>query len=56
MKKLLSADEVSDLLGVPVSTLYQWRHKHTGPKAIRVGRHLRYDPDDLERWIKGQVA
>ena len=37
--------------GVPVATLYRWRYVGTGPPAIKVGRHLRFDPDDLEMWI-----
>lgn len=43
LDRLLSADEVAEFLGIPVATLYQWRHKGTGPGAYRVGRHLRYD-------------
>ena len=51
MEKLLSAEEVADFLGVPVSTLYQWRHKGTGPTAFRVGRFLRYDPAQVRDWL-----
>lgn len=56
MEKLLSAEEVSDYLGVPVNTLYQWRHKGTGPTAFRVGRFLRYDPTDVRRWLIDNAA
>ncbi|MGH7340569.1 MAG: helix-turn-helix domain-containing protein, partial [Candidatus Rokuibacteriota bacterium] len=31
MEKLMSAEEVAEFLGIPVNTLYQWRHKGTGP-------------------------
>lgn len=51
MEKLLSAEEVSEFLGIPVNTLYQWRHKGTGPTAFRVGRFLRYDPIDVREWL-----
>lgn len=47
-------EDVSAYLGVPVQTLYQWRYLGTGPKACRVGRHLRYDPDDVVRWFREQ--
>ena len=40
MERLLSVDEVAEFLGIPVATLYQWRHKGAGPDAYRVGRHL----------------
>lgn len=54
MEKLLSVDEVADYLGVPVNTLYQWRHKGTGPTAFRVGRFLRYDPAAVRSWLADQ--
>ena len=56
MEKLLSAEEVSEYLGVPVATLYQWRHKGTGPQGLRVGRFLRYEPDAVREWLHGEVA
>jgi hypothetical protein len=37
-------------LGVPVTTPYQWR-RGVGPPSRRVGRHLRYDPDDVRAWF-----
>lgn len=30
-ERLLTIAEVAEYLGVPVGTLYQWRHKRTGP-------------------------
>ena len=56
MERLLSADEVAEFLGIPVATLYQWRHKGCGPDAYRVGRHLRYDPASLRAWLQEQLA
>ena len=40
--RLLSTEEVARILVVPVNTLYCWRYKGTGPRAYRVGKHLRY--------------
>ena len=48
-------EEVSVFLGVPVPTLYQWRHKGIGPRSRRVGRHLRYKPDDVRAWFENQA-
>jgi excisionase family DNA binding protein len=48
--------EVSAYLRVPVGTLYQWRHRRTGPKAAKVGRHLRYDPAEVRAWFEQQAA
>ncbi|MER7761386.1 helix-turn-helix domain-containing protein [Streptomyces sp. NPDC097619] len=52
--RYLTPEDVSELLGVPVETLYQWRKKRTGPPGFRVGRHTRYDPADLHHWITEQ--
>ena len=50
-ERLWSVNDVSRFLGVPVSTLHQWRYLGRGPAAFRVGKHLRYDPDVLRRWL-----
>lgn len=53
---LLSVQELSAVLQVPVQTIYQWRYRGEGPKPIRVGRHLRFDPADVTRWLEGRKA
>ena len=52
--QLLTIDEVAEYLQIPVATLYQWRHKGMGPKALKLGRHLRYRPDEVEAWLEQQ--
>lgn len=54
--RLWSAQDTSTYLGVPVGTLYQWRHRGIGPKAYRVGRHLRYDPAHVRAWLDDEAA
>lgn len=56
MERLLSVDEVAEFLGIPVATLYQWRHKGAGPAAYRVGRHLRYEPAMVRAWLKDHLV
>ncbi len=55
---LLKVREVAEYLGIPVQTLYDWRClRHRGPKAVKVGRHLRYRrPEDVEAWLDDQTA
>jgi excisionase family DNA binding protein len=55
MMKLLSTQELADYLGVPVNTLYQWRNKGYGPAGRRIGKHVRYRPEDVDAWLDGQV-
>ncbi|MGW4987429.1 helix-turn-helix transcriptional regulator [Streptomyces mirabilis] len=50
--RYLAPSDVAALLGVPIETVYQWRRKRTGPRGFRVGRHLRYDPDDVRAWVE----
>ncbi|GLY97635.1 helix-turn-helix domain-containing protein [Actinoplanes sp. NBRC 103695] len=51
---LWEVHQVADYLGVPVQTLYAWRKRKYGPPAGRVGKHLRYDPDDVRQWFRDQ--
>ena len=54
--RLWTAEETPHFLGIPVSTLYQWRYFAKGPGAFRVGRHLRYDPDVVRLWLVEQCG
>lgn len=51
-RPLATPKEVSDYLGVPVGTLYQWTHHGRGPKVSRVGRHLRYRWEDIDAYLE----
>jgi excisionase family DNA binding protein len=56
MPRLLSVEELAEMLQVPVNTVYQWRHRGEGPRPIRLGRHLRFDPVDVARWLETRKA
>jgi excisionase family DNA binding protein len=56
VEPLWTVEELATFLGVPVATLYQWRHRRIGPRACRVGRHLRYDPADVRAWLVERAA
>jgi len=51
LEALLTVEEVAALLKIPTATLYQWRSRRTGPNSLKVGRHLRYDPAELQAWL-----
>ncbi len=55
-QRLWTIQDVSVFLGVPVATLYGWRHRGDGPPALRLGKHLRYVPDDVRAWVMRQAA
>lgn len=50
-----TAAEVAEHLQVPIATLYVWRTRDKGPRASRVGRHLRYRWADVESWLDRQA-
>jgi excisionase family DNA binding protein len=54
MTELLSIGQVSQMLGIPVRTLREWRMRGEGPRAARLGRHLRYRPEEVDRWVREQ--
>jgi predicted DNA-binding transcriptional regulator AlpA len=51
LSRLWTIEDVSTFLGVPVKTLYQWRTNKYGPKGKRVGRYVRYRPEDVISWV-----
>lgn len=52
--RLWTAEETAGYLQIPKATLYQWRYLGIGPKSGRVGRQLRYDPEEVKAWFRGQ--
>ncbi len=49
--------EVAQVPGRPQSRpSTDWRLRHRGPKAVKVGRHLRYRREDVEAWLDNQTA
>ncbi|MFG2477335.1 helix-turn-helix domain-containing protein [Streptomyces fagopyri] len=51
--RYLTPEDLVELFDLPsVETVYQWRRKRVGPRGFRVGRHLRYDPEDVRTWVQ----
>ena len=49
--QLLTAEEVANILQVPVATIHAWRYRGKGPTGLKVGRHLRFRYEDVMEWI-----
>ena len=54
LEPLLSIEELSEYLHIPVKTLYDWRLTGRGPCAVHVGRQLRYFVSDVHDWLASQ--
>ena len=50
MQKLLTTAEAAPLIGVKPKTAENWRSLGYGPKFIRAGGKIAYDPADIENW------
>jgi excisionase family DNA binding protein len=53
---LWTVKEVAEYLSVPVQTLYDWRCKHEGPPALKIGRHLRFRESDVFAWLDAKTV
>ena len=49
---LLHETETAKILSVKVSTLRRWRWAGQGPRFIKLGAAVRYDPSDLKEFIE----
>lgn len=47
---------LADYLGIPLSTVYRMNSEGTGPRRIRVGKHVRYRTADVNRWLDQHAA
>ncbi len=47
----LTPRDICHELQIPEQTFYQWRVKHAGPRAHRIGRHLRISRTDQNEWL-----
>lgn len=54
--KAWTVQDVATFLSVPVSTLYEWRRTGYGPPARKVGKYLRYRPDEVVGWFDALTA
>ncbi len=53
MEKLLTIQQVSDLLQVSRSLVYKWVHYDFVP-YVKIGSVLRFKESELNRWLKNK--
>ena len=55
---LLDIDMLAKLLGVSKSTIYRLRcyQPDKVPPVIRIGSHIRWRQEDVNKWLESQVA
>ncbi|WP_407691270.1 helix-turn-helix domain-containing protein [Saccharopolyspora mangrovi] len=55
MRNLWGPEDVANYLGVPLNTVYQWRCRGYGPAGRKIGKYVRYKPEDVERWFESMA-
>ena len=53
-RRLLKEGEVAQILSLEVATLRRWRWSGRGPRFLKLGGAVRYDPADLSAFIEQQ--
>ena len=48
----MSVRELADWLGVEPHVVYNQRYLYGEPRAVRVGRELRFRRAEVERWLR----
>jgi excisionase family DNA binding protein len=56
VEHLWSPRQFADYLGVPLATVYRWNHLGTGPRPLKIGKHVRYRREDVDAWLEAQTA
>jgi excisionase family DNA binding protein len=51
----MTIDEVAAYTQIPKQTLYKMRTDNRGPRAAKLGRHLRYRRSDVDAWISSNL-
>ena len=51
----MSPEELARREGVPVQTVYGWNKTRTGPRFMKIGRHVRYRQADVIAWEKSRT-
>ncbi len=54
LEPLMDVAELANYLGIPISTVYDWRVHGKGPAAYRFGKHLKFAISDVQAWMAQQ--
>ncbi len=49
---ILTPQSLADLLGLSLRTVEDHRRKGTGPRFMRIGKHVRYRMSDVQLWLE----
>ena len=53
LAELLTPEQVATITGLSIETLAQWRSQKRGIPYLKIGRAVRYDPADVQKYLEG---
>lgn len=53
---MLNTEDAARRTGLAVSTLEKLRLTGNGPRFVKLGRAVRYRPEDIESWIASRIV
>ncbi len=48
---LIGPEGLAAYLGIPLPIIYGMNSRGTGPRRIRIGKHVRYRKADVDAWV-----
>ena len=54
LETLLNEHDVARITGLSVASVRRWRLLKQGPRYLKIGSAVRYNPDDLSAWLKSR--
>lgn len=51
----LTVEQFAAELGIPKQTVYKWRTEGKGPRAHKIGRHVRFSRQSVDSWLAEQL-
>ncbi|WP_353953793.1 helix-turn-helix domain-containing protein [Knoellia sp. S7-12] len=52
----MTVRDVAEVCDVPVSTVHHWAVRGGGPPSFKLGKHRRFDAEDVLAWINTSKA
>lgn len=52
---ILTTEGLAERYQVPLATIYTWNSQGTGPRRIKIGKHVRYRMADILEWEEGNL-
>lgn len=53
--EFITVQQFAEEMGIPVQTVYRWRTEGKGPRAHKIGRHVRFSRHSVNEWLEQQL-